>query len=214
MIYDQLMEKMLSHFAGPSYQEEIREAKREFFEQAGIVDDNSDHFEVRMAQFLDWYLFTRELSEDHMTPSQLMLVRAPFEIPEEQGQLFENMSKCHHSLFEFLKIRGRDVYIYDLFENKKIVVQDSNVTAGFNVDEIFEARIIPHEKTYVFCRGFCFHPPEAKKFITKEVKKVRHLDKLQKEALMMRLFKMRYKFEQYKHIRLEFIYTNDSKLKV
>src|ERR1051325_10162182 len=80
--------------------------------------------------------------------------------------------------------------------------------------EIFEVRVFPYEKTWVFSRGFCFHPAEAKSFILKEVKKVRHLDEIQKEALMFRLLKMRYKFEQYKHIRLDFIYTNDTKLRI
>ena len=48
----------------------------------------------------------------------------------------------------------------------------------------------------------------------KEVKKVRHLDVSQQEELMFRLLKMRYRHEQYRHIRVDYIYSNDSKLRV
>lgn len=214
MIYDKIIEKLLSKYAGTDYLEEVKNAKKEFFEQAGIVDDDSSHFEVRMAQFLDWYLFTRELSKTHMTPVLYALEPGIFDFSEEERQLVENLSKCRHSLFEFVKLKGSDIYVYDLFMRKKIIIRESDITAGFNQDEIFEARIVPFEGSFVFAKGFCFHPPEAKKFILKEVKKVRHLDQDQQEALILRLFKMRYKFEQYKHIRLEYIYNSDSKLRI
>lgn len=214
MIYDGLIEKMLEYFAGPVYLDEVTGAKREFFEQAGIVDDDSAHFEVRMAQFLDWYLFTRELSKDHITPVQLALAKPLLKLDEQEHAQLEQLARVHHSLFEFEKSRQNMIYLNDLFTRKRIIIQDSNISGGFNQDEIFEARIIPHGDSFVFAKGFCFHPPEAKKFILKEIKKVRHLDKIQQEALMLRLFKMRYKFEQYKHIKLEFIYNNDSKLRI
>jgi hypothetical protein len=214
MMYDQCMELLLGHFASGAYSGEVTEAKREFFEQAGIVDEDSAHFEVRMAQFLDWYIFSRELSREHLTPIQYVLDKPPFEVTEETRPYFEDMSNIKHSLYEFVKIKGTDITVRDLFEGKKITLKDSAVSAGFSPDEIFEARIIPSAQNNTFAKGFCFHPPEAKGFILKEIKKVKNLDKGQREALMLRLLKMRYKFEQYKHIRLEFIYTNDSKLRI
>lgn len=214
MNYEPYIEKILSYFTSASYIPEVTEAKREFFEAAGIVDEKSDYFEARMAQFLDWYIFTRELSRVNLTPVQMMVESPPFSVSPDDRPAYENLAQTRHSLFEFIKIRGRDVYVVDLFKDKKNVLKNSNVLAGFNSDEIFEARIIPGDNNFVFAQGFCFHPPEVKKFILKEVKKVRHLDPSQQEDLMFRLMKMRYKHEQYKHIRVEFIYSNDSKLRV
>jgi hypothetical protein len=167
-----------------------------------------------MSQFLDWYMFSRELSTVHLPPVNLFVEKHRVDIDSESLVLYENLRKSIHSLYEFVKLRGSDITIYDLFLKKKFLLEDSSMTAGFNPDEIFEARIVPYKKTWVFTRGFCFHPLEATKFIQKEIKQVRHLDQTHKEALMLKLLKMRYKFEQYKHIRLDFIYSNDGKLRI
>lgn len=214
MIYEPLIEKMLNYFTGPSFTSEVAEAKREFFEQAGILDEASEYFESRMAQFLDWYLFTRELSKVHLTPVQLMCENPPYKVEDNEKDSYTALSQTRHSLFEFLRIKGHDVVVEDLFKGKKVTLKNSNVLAGFNSDEIFEARIIPFEDNYVFTQGFCFHPPDVKKFILKEIKKVKHLDTSQQEELMFRLLKMRYKHEQYRHIRVEYIYSNDQKLRI
>lgn len=214
MIYEELIERMLNYYTGSSYTAEVAEAKREFFEQAGILDEASEYFESRMAQFLDWYLFTRELSKVHLTPVQLMCENPPYPVDENEKQSYESLSHTRHSLFEFIKIKGHDVVVEDLFKGKKVILKKSNVLAGFNSDEIFEARIIPFEDNFVFTQGFCFHPPDVKKFILKEIKKVKHLDVSQQEELMFRLLKMRYKHEQYRHIRVEYIYSNDQKLRI
>lgn len=214
MIFDGILEKLLQCFTGPDYRDEVIQAKKDFFEDVGLVGDESFYFEVRMSQFLDWYLFTRELSTNHLPPVQFASEKKFLTLSESESELLESLTLCRHSLFEYIKSRGSDVYIRDLFNGKKIILQNSHVSSGFNADEVFETRIFPHGDTFIFAKGFCFHPAEAKSFIVKEIKKVKHLDATQQEALMFRLLKMRYKFEQYKHIRLEYIYTNDSKLRI
>jgi hypothetical protein len=212
--YDKILEELIQTFTAPEFNREVLEAKREFFERAGIVDEESVNFETRMSQFLDWYMFSRELSEVQLPPVNLFLEKNKATLPIDTLPLYDNLTKSVHSLFEFKKLRDADITIYDLFSKQKYVLEDSSITAGFNPDEIFEARIIPFNKTWIFTRGFCFHPLEATKFILKEIKQVRHLDQSHKEALMLKLLKMRYKFEQYKHIRLDFIYSNDGRLRI
>lgn len=214
MEIEKLTEPVLTHFTQAPFSAELQQAKVEFFERAGIVDEESHQFEPRMAQFLDWFLFSRDLNEYNVPPIQLAAQSDLAGDKRWDSQVIDSLSKANHSLFEFLKTRGSDVYIRDLFTKKKIILKDSEVSIGFNPDEIFDTRVIPMGDNFVFAKGFCFHPPGAKKFILKEVKKVRHLDKSHHEALMFRLLKMRYKLEQYKHIKMEFIYTNDQKLKI
>mgnify|MGYP001286093578 CR=1 FL=1 len=211
---DKYFDQLVDHFTSDTYREEILNAKREFFDQAGIIDEESHYFEARMAQFLDWYIYTRPLSEYHMPPVQLVLNKNLIEMNATDQEAYQDLAKADHSLFEFLKIRGSDVHIYDLFKKKKVVLRNSDLNVGFNPNEIFDVRVIPFNNKLHFAKGFCFHPSEAKKFILKEVKKIRHLENEQHEALMLRLLKMRYKLEQYKHIRLEYIYTNDPNIKI
>lgn len=213
--FDTAIEKLIQKFTAKDFESEVLEAKREFFERAGIVDEESINFEMRMSQFLDWYMFSRELSDIHLPPINYYVAKFSSEIQADEKEHYDNMTKSLHSLFEFVRIRDdMEVTVRDLFSKKKLVLEDSKMTAGFSPDEIFEARLIPYKKTWVFTKGFCFHPADATKFILKEIKQVRNLDQAHKEALMLRLMKMRYKFEQYKHIRLDYIYTNDAKLKL
>jgi hypothetical protein len=129
--------------------------------------------------------------------------------------------KAHrHSLFEFVKIKGSDIYIKDLLKNEKLIVQQCPWIYGFESDEIFEARLIPlksadkesKEKTWIFTKGFCFHPKEARKFILSEVKRHRKDPDLNPDDMMLRLVRMRYKFERYRHVKVDIIYSNESKV--
>lgn len=90
-----------------------------------------------------------------------------------------------------------------------MVVKRSPWIYGFDSDGLFEARLIPHENSYIFTRGFCFHPLDAKKYILNEVKRHRKDPDLNQEQMMLKLLKMRYRYEQYRHVKAELIYTNE-----
>lgn len=213
MNVEEMIDKLVVYFTQSPFDREVAGAKNQFFDQAGVGDD-TNQFELRMSQFLDWYIFSRDLSNLQVTPVEWILESPPEWVDEGFLNFCQCLVNIRHSLFEFVKIRGRDVYIRDLFSGKKLILKDSPVTVGFSHEEIFEARLIPFEDNYFFTKGFCFHPQEAKKFILKEIKKVKQLDTSEHEALMMKLLKMRYKHEQYAHIRIDYIYTNDPKLRI
>lgn len=218
MNYEILLEKMMQHFTQGKYVDEAFEAKSYFFQYAGIFDEESPDFELKASQFMDWYLFTRKLKDEDLPPIRVALKNDSYKIEEEVRPFYKNLASNHHSLFEFLKLKGEDVYIRDLFTGTKIVIKKSMITDGFVRDVFFEARIIPHEDNYIFSKSFCFHPPQAAKFILKEIKRVKKLKSEErreaKEDLILRLFKMRYKQEQYQHVGMQEIYTNKSKLKL
>lgn len=213
MKYDEMIERLILHYTGENYANEVAVAKREFFDEAGIMDEENIAFEMRMTQFLEWYLFTRPVAGTEMPPAQHALKSGEFKHNAADVTALENLGKTRHSLFEFQKIRGDDIYIKDLFSGKKIVIKDSPIRVGFSREEIFDTRLIPLEDTFVFTKGFCFHPEEASKFIQSEVKKLKKSEPVLQEALMLRLLKMRYKYEQYKHLKLEHVYTNERKVR-
>jgi len=210
--YEKLIEKILNHFAGEDFKSELVRAKKEFFESSVALDEHAGSYDLRMSQFYDWYFFSRELSGFGQTPLKACLLVRELRFSELELKQLEIL-KCHrHSVFEFVKTKGSDVYIKDLLANKKLVVKSSPWIFGFDEEELFEARLIPHEDNYLFTRGFCFHPDLAKKFILDEVKRHRKDPDLDPEIMMLRLIKMRFKYEQYKHVNPEMIYTNDGML--
>jgi hypothetical protein len=85
---------------------------------------------------------------------------------------------------------------------------------NFEDKETFEARIIEVQGRNYFLKGFCFHPQSAQKYILDEIKDYRKDPDLDFKEFLMRLNKMRYKLEQYRHIKPELIYTNENKLRL
>jgi hypothetical protein len=210
--YEKVIEKILNHFVSDTFKDELVLARKEFFENAGTLDENSPHYESRMAQFYDWYFFTRELIGYKQTPLESCHLVRELRFTDEELKTIEVLKQHSHSLFEVIKVKNSDVYIKDLFANKKLIVKASPFIFGFDPDEIFEVRLIPNEGSFVFTRGFCFHPESAKKFILDQVKAHRKDPDLDRDTFMLRLCKMRYKFEQYKHVKPELIYANEGKL--
>lgn len=209
-----LIEKILSHFAGEKFKDELIAAKKFFFESSGVLDEHTDSFEVRMSQFYDWYFFSRDLSGYGRTPLEVCQETRELRFTEDELKLIEILKNHKHSLFELIKIKNGDIYIKDLFNDQKIVVKKSSCFFGFEPDEIFEVRLFPYEENFIFSKGFCFHPPTAKKFIQSEIKKHKKDPDLDPEVLMFRLLRMRYKYDQYKHVAPEMIYSDQNLLKI
>ena len=218
MNYDAYIEKMMQHYTDDRYLSEVQSAKDDFFEKAGTFDEGSFDFEQKMAQFTDWYLFTRKMLSTGRSPIEMVLDDPNYELHEEDRPIYLNLRNSRHSLFEFNRLKNDDVYIRDLFTGFKYVIRQSRVTQGFNRDEYFEARLIPHDGGFVFSNAFCFHAAVVSKFILKEVKRVNKLPEEEqaqaREDLIARLFKMKHKHEQYRHLNIEQIYSNDSKLRL
>lgn len=211
--YDDLIDKMTLHYTGGTYKDEVARAKHLFFDEAGIMDEENSQFEMRMTQFLEWYLFTRPLDNKGRPPVQDALESNECKFEDAERPLVQDLANTRHSLFEFLKIRGDDVHIKDLFSGKKLVIKGSPIRVGFSRQELFDARLIPHGDSFIFAKAFCIHPEEASKFILEEVRKLKKSEPVLQEALMLRLLKMRYKYEQYRHLKLDHVYTNEKKVK-
>jgi hypothetical protein len=211
--YEILMEKILAYFAGENFKTELNLAKRVFFESSVPNEENPELFDQRMSQFFDWYFFTRELTGFSQPPLEVCEDVRDLRFSHTEKNQISHMRRHRHSLFQFLKLKGEDVYLKDLFKNEKVVVKKSKQIFGFDEDEIFEARLIPlGDGNYIFTRGFCFHPATAQKYILAEVKKHKKDPDLNPHDLMLRLIKMRFKFEQYKHVKPEMIYSAESKV--
>lgn len=207
--YNQLMDKILQFFAGEQFQDEIRIAKRDFFDSSSIFDEGSSHFELRMAQFFDWYFFSRKLRGYECTPLEGALLPRELKYTPNEIEMIAIMKRHRNCLFEYIKSKNGNLILKDLILDKKVTVRESHFVAGFAEDEIFQVRVIPIGDSYIFTRGFCFHPPEAKKFIYQEAKRHRKNPDLSVEALLLKLTKMRYKYEQYKHVTINKIYCHE-----
>jgi hypothetical protein len=201
------LDRVLEAYSRDGYYEEVRRAKEEFFSRVGQVAEGSENFETQMKAFLDWFLFDRNLEKSEICPIKLFVFDHANNFPPEEREIFRDLAKSVHSLFELLKVKESDIYIKDLFSSEKYIVEDSEIYSGFNKGDIFEGRLIKFRDRMVFGPSFVFHPKECQAFISKEIKKVRNLDPKHQLKLIHRFAMMKMKCEQYSHIDVKNIYT-------
>lgn len=218
MNYETFVDKMMQHYTSGRYLSEVTAAKEDFFERAGAFDEQSPDFELKMAQFVDWYLFTRKMIQSGRVAIEMVLDDPAYPLSPEERMQYLNLRNSRHSVFEFERLKKDDVYIHDLFTGFKYVIHQSRVTQGFHAKEYFEARLIPNEGGFVFSSSFCFHPAVVADFIDNEIKRIATLPEEQQSAAraetIARLFKMKHKHEQYRHLDIHQIYSNESKLRL
>lgn len=204
--------KLVGHFASPQFQDELNLARKEFFENAGTLDENKPNYSLRMNQFYDWYFLTRPLKGHMQTPLMVCSIQRDLRLTNEDIQTLEVLTKARHSLFELIKVKKDEIQLKDLFKNEKVVITGNQHIFEFDEKEFFEVRIVELDGKKHFLKGFCFHPESAQKFILAEVKVYQKNPDLDPADFMLRLVKMRYKFEQYRHVKPDLIYTNENKL--
>lgn len=217
MIYLELIDQLMQFFSQGKYQDEAVLSKAEFCRFAGVMDEGMPDYEMKFNQFVDWYLFSRQLSKEDKTPVKLQCEKNVIGVGDDLKEYYLNLANSRHSLFQFLKVSKHDLNVKDLFSGYKMTIKDSPVVHGFEKDSPFEGRLIPHEESFLFSNSFCFHPVDAKKYISAEIKKVSKLPLEQveqaREDLILKLFQMKHRFERYQHVPVNEIYTDKSRLK-
>ena len=211
MNYEVLIDKLMQHFTSAPFEKEVELANSQFHQWAGQFDEMSKNFENKVAQFTDWYLFIRPFEKFQKPPIQLNPEEGGFQLKPQWKPAYEGLMNSRHSLFEFVKVKQKDLYIKDIFSDYKLTIENSPILYGFNKGDIFEARLIPVGDSFVLSNSFCFHPPQATKYILAEVKRINKLetDQLEsREALIHKLFKMRYKLEHFVRLQPQDVYTD------
>lgn len=208
-----LIEKLMQHFTQGIFSSEGEVAKRQFIKWTSDFDEMSDEFESKMAQFTDWYLFTRPMPPFNIPPIQLSPEKSGFIITQDLEKSYGCLISSCHSLFEFLKLKKEHVYIRDIFSQSKLIVKDSPITNGFEKGGVFEARVIPSDDSFIFSDSFCFHPLPVTRYILSCSKSIRKLEASEQEVaraqLIHKLFRMYNRLDYYKHIPTKEIYTDN-----
>ena len=218
MTFAEAIDALLQLFASDQEAGEISKARKEFNEMTGgPFDQSADDFEMKMSQFADWYLFERQNEASGLAPVFTPLAER-FAHEKNFPEQLKALQQSRSSLFEFLKVKGSDVFIRDLLANEKVVVPNSNMILGFQRDEYFQARLFKEGDFFQFGPAFCFHPGPASRYLNKEIKRFRKLKEeaeraSERASLLLKLFKMKYKLQQYKHVDVKDIYSDDPKLR-
>jgi hypothetical protein len=205
--YQECIDLITNEYTAGDYFREVYQAKKDYFESLGVISEDDPDYENQMDVFMGWYLFDRPLEKHDLPPVFLYYRKNQGEFSPEEEPLFKALTLAKHSVFELLKQKGTSLVVRDLSNREKYEVQDLEFRAGFSKGDVFEARLIPEGKAFVFANGFCFHPKEAFKFIESQMKKIRDDDAAQRTKLLLKLGHMKNKQRRFPHIDVQHIYT-------
>ncbi len=212
-MYQKYLEPITEEFTTGDYYREVFNARREFFDKAGLVHEDDAEFEQRMCIFMDWYLFERDLPGVDLPPIKYFFRKNKDRFNNEELNIYRDFCSTIHTVFRLKRMtwNKKGMVVTDLFSNKSHTVTDSEMNQGFARGDIFEARIVPFKGSFEFSKGFCFHPVDMKDFICGEIKKVRFQDKSRQTKLILQLASMKLKHLRFQHIDIKHIYTLNSK---
>jgi hypothetical protein len=187
-------------------QAELLEAKAEFFRLTGEIFDDDKQLEMRMASFLEHYVFDRVSPHRGKTPAVEYHDKLRAEAPE-RAQLFEGFTQTLHGLYEVRKLGKGFVRVRELFDGDDHEVTERRQLVGLNKGDIVEARLIPFGGGLWFSAAFCYHPPGAFKSILKEVKRRRKQEPTRpRSELIYDCARRSLKADRYRQIAIEKIY--------
>ena len=169
--YQPYLDQLIAHASSEERKPDLLAAKAEYFQRTGEVFEDDKQFEMRMASFLDYYLFDRKRPESGKTPAEEFLEAHAAAGDAAEMSAYRAFTETAHGLFEVRKIKPGIVRLRELFGGKEFDVTERRHTVGLEKGDILEARLIPFDGALVFSAAFCFHPREAVKAIKKEVKR-------------------------------------------
>ncbi|WP_225409364.1 hypothetical protein [Stigmatella hybrida] len=192
---------------------DLLEAKAEYFRLTGEVFEDDKLFELRMASFLDFYLYDRVSPLTGKTPAVEFYEQRLQAVAPEEANAFRSFTETVHGLFEVRKLGKGVIRLRELFSGKDFDVTERRHIAGLETGDILEARLIPFGGHLLFSSAFCYHPRPAVKSIKAEVKrrKKKQPDSSPQE-FVWECARRALNVERYRQIAVEKIYDFQSKI--
>jgi hypothetical protein len=210
--YQPYLEQLIAFATAEARKPDLLTAKAEYFERTGEIFEDDKQFEMRMASFLDYYLFDRRSPLTGQTPAQELYDDKQKTAPQDLVVAFRTFTETVHGLFEVRKVGKGRVRLRDIATGKDHEVTERRQTAGLEKGDILEARLIPFGGLLLFSAAFCYHPRGASKSIIKEAKRRRKATPGKSpQELVWDCAKRSLKVDRYRQIAVEKIYDFENK---
>lgn len=186
-----------------AYGEEIEAARKDYFRRCGEPFQDEPSYELRLRNFLEWYLFDRPLAVG-LTPYEAFM--ADPAQSAELKQKFLPFRDQEHSLFEVAAVGMGRLTLVDLWTARKLEVE-VEVTAGYDVGAVVEARLVEMGGSRFALHTHLYHTPESAKYIRKMANLLRTRRMVEGwTPFLWRTNYLQLKAERYKHVDANMIY--------
>jgi hypothetical protein len=210
--YQPYLDKLIAFASSDGRKKDLLEAKSVYFRLTGEVHEDDKSFEMRMASFLDWYLFDRPSPATGLTPAQEYYELVSKNSSPDEADIFRGFTETRHGLYEVRKF-GKDMLrLRDLNSAQDYDVTERRLVAGLEKGDVIEARLIPFRGHLLFSSASIYHPREGTKAIVKEVSRRRKKEpERDPRELVWECARMALKVERYRQIAVEKIYDFERK---
>jgi hypothetical protein len=209
--YQQHLDELIAFATAEARKPDLLQAKAQYFELTGEVFEDDRSFEMRMASFLDFYLFDRPQPGNSKTPAQEFLEVNQADPRPERVSALRAFTETVHGIFEVRKLAKGLVRLRELFSDKDYDVTERRSVVALQKGDILEARLVPFAGNLIFSAAFCYHPREAISVIKKEVKRRRKKEPERSPLeLVYEAAKRAIKADRYRQIAVEKIYDFQS----
>jgi len=155
--------------------EQILEAKKYYQKETGEIFDDDKSYNVRMALFLEWYLFDNYITEKSKTVLEVLIDEKRETWPSKKLEVIQSISNTIHSLFFVKTIKDQEVKVLNLFTDEAYIVKEKESSLIFRKNDLFQGRIICFEEEFYFTGNYCFHPKETHKYIKPQIKVIKRI---------------------------------------
>lgn len=202
-VIEEHIEKVLEVYTRDDYYKSLLDAKEEYFQLTGKLNEDAPDFESRMSSFNDWYVFNYHREDDRRIIDDYVQDNS---LSEDLAQSFYNVN---YSLFHFVKYDWKKrAVIKDILHSKKLVVERTGMTSALVPDDLFISRSIEYQGKVFFMRGICILPRDVLGILKKESKKIRKLNNNVEELkFLLQCEKLKTKSMNYSHIAAEKIFS-------
>ena len=158
---------LLLQYMAP-HTDELVKGKQEYFAQTGgEVHEEDRCYEQRMQAFFNWFLFDRK-AEGGATPVERYLRENGAELPGKDKDVLLGFTQSRLSLYEYRGRRGLfsrpgkgQVRVRDAITGEDFDVTERRQMHGLEIGDLFEARLVPLDRTFHFSTSFTYHPREV-----------------------------------------------------
>jgi hypothetical protein len=204
---------MLLQYFGRDPADMVR-AKEEYFGgTGGEVHEDDRCYEQRMQAFFNWFLFDRKQA-DGSTAVYRFLREKGAELPRKDKDVLLGCTQSRLGLYEYRGTRGfftrprkGQVRVRDAISGEDFDVTERRQMHGLEVGDLFEARLVPVERTYHFSTSFTYHPREVFPAIRREIKRRKRAGAVDARALAWELERMSLQHERFRNVSVQAIYN-------
>jgi hypothetical protein len=204
---------MLLQYFGREVDELVRGQEEYFSQTGGEVHADDRCYEQRMQAFFNWFLFDRKAA-DGATPVERYLREKGAELPGKDKDILLGCTQSRPSLYEyrgrrglFSRPRAGQVRVRDAVTGEDFDVTERRQMHGLEIGDLFEARLVPLERTFHFSTSFTYHPREVNRQIRREIKRRKKQGPLDPREFAWELERMALQHEHFRNVSIEAIYN-------